>query len=362
MRQAETMTMKNLSQKKGRGFTLIELLVVIAIIAILIALLLPAVQQAREAARRTQCKNNLKQMGLAMHNYESTYSRLPTAGEFTVGGKNGLRIFARTSFFTSILPFIDMAPVFAKWNFNYPYNASEATYTNQTNPTLAKTVVPAYLCPSNAYYSAQGGGGYGQTDYMTVAYTDINVQTGQLQDAARSNAFYDGLLAGAGSRKIADGRDGLSNIVVMWEDAGRPANIVGSYAALQEGGYTVSGGTYTAVPETFTLQDMCGTDRKCPNRWADPDTGNGVSGPNKANPLDLNARALNNNPTPRGGPANCPWSTNNCGPNDEPFSLHQGGLNALLGDGSVRFISENIANSTVARLSAPNDGQPMPEF
>src|ERR1700758_1171263 len=97
----------------SRGFTLIELLVVIAIIAVLIALLLPAVQQAREAARRTQCKNNLKQMGLGLHNYESTFKVFPSSGESPLPSNTGLTVFFPASTFSLILPYIDQAPIYA---------------------------------------------------------------------------------------------------------------------------------------------------------------------------------------------------------------------------------------------------------
>src|SRR5690242_1002904 len=106
--------MVKLSVRK-RGFTLIELLVVIAIIAVLIALLLPAVQQAREAARRTQCKNNLKQLGLALHNYEETYGRLPYSSTVSPLYANTNTLHLWTDF---VMPFIDQAPFYNQINFS----------------------------------------------------------------------------------------------------------------------------------------------------------------------------------------------------------------------------------------------------
>src|SRR5258707_11337017 len=125
------------------GFTLIELLVVIAIIAVLVALLLPAVQQAREAARRSQCKNNLKQMGLAIHNYEGTFKRFPSSGESTYElSSPTIRMFFPCAFNVAILPLIDQNNIYNAWNFN-------VHYTIQPNASLATSVIPMYVCPSN---------------------------------------------------------------------------------------------------------------------------------------------------------------------------------------------------------------------
>ena len=125
--------------RKSRGFTLIELLVVIAIIAILIALLLPAVQQAREAARRTQCKNNLKQLGLAIHNYHDTYSCLPIAD--VNGSANPVSAHAR------LLPYIEQSALFSLVDFNVPYD-----HINNLVPR--NTELPAFRCPSDPTQTA----------------------------------------------------------------------------------------------------------------------------------------------------------------------------------------------------------------
>jgi prepilin-type N-terminal cleavage/methylation domain-containing protein len=346
---------RTVSASRRRGFTLIELLVVIAIIAILIALLLPAVQQAREAARRTQCKNNMKQMGLAVHNYESTYRKVPTSGEYTLyTGGAGTRVFHTVSFFTAVLPLIDQANVYNGWNMNVPYNADPATHTGSINHQLAKTSITTFLCPSNGFFNESGGGGYGQTDYMPIAYVDLSPVTG-LRDA--NNYTRDAVLSGAGSASFRDVTDGLSNSICVIEDAGRPANLVGKY----NNESVVMPHTGAAITGRWKLIDECGTNQRCPNRWADGDTGNGVSGPPNLG-LTENRIINNNNKHPLGGPAACPWTTNNCGSNDEPFSLHTGGVHAMMGDGSVHFISENADVHVIRKLCSRADGEVLGEY
>jgi len=338
-----------------QGFTLIELLVVIAIIAVLISLLLPAVQQAREAARRTQCKNNLKQMGLAMHNYADTYNRLPTSGEGTNYG-NWTTAFFPVSFFTAILPQMEQGTVSGKWDYGYGYNG------NANNIALAKTSIAAFLCPSNSNFDPQGGGGYGQTDYMTIGYIDLDpndgATAGMRVPAAPAmstipttpgsrGARRDGVLAWNTST-FGQCSDGLTNTIALVEDAGRPSQMVGKYSI-----------TWTPL-----AGEACGpgNDKFCPNRWADPDTGNGWSGDPTVVPGAARPKLINQNAQPTGRPATCPWTTNNCGPNDEPFSFHTGGVQILLGDGSARFLSENADNIVCARLGARDDGNPVSDF
>ena len=371
----------DMTTKQRSGFTLIELLVVIAIIAVLIALLLPAVQQAREAARRTQCKNNMKQMGLAFFNYESTYSRFPSSGKSLDFSKNLLQAFP-SSFFISVLPYIDQAPLYNQINPNYHYTNSSLS----TNATASKAKLAAFLCPSNGYTQPDTLG-YGYTDYSPSTYVDIDLTTGVRNKAN----FVNGGVNGAGStdsshsgsatstngtslgasadgvfglygNKLAETTDGLSNTIAVFEQSLRPGNIVGNYTAQ----YLYIGGANGL--DASQLPSAGGSAQTAPNRWADADSGVAVSG-QLNNTSGQYTQIFNGNKVPLGGPTvsvnglnPCPWTTNNCGGNNEPGSFHVGGVQVTLGDGSVRFISENIDWRVIVRLLAKSDGGTIGEF
>jgi prepilin-type N-terminal cleavage/methylation domain-containing protein/prepilin-type processing-associated H-X9-DG protein len=348
--------MSKFSARK-RGFTLIELLVVIAIIAVLIALLLPAVQQAREAARRTQCKNNMKQMGLAIANYESTFKVYPSSGEGYSPAAAGT-VFFPQSHFTLILPYIDQTTVFQ--------GMTQGLYYSETaNVAAAQTKISAYLCPSNASTTPDTTGNMGLVDYMPIAYCN-------LPDASLGQSGYKGGTKYAGAlglfgNPVAAITDGTSNTVAIFEDSGRVAgNMNGAYSmtvsaltagAIAQPGQIQPGSGNLSCPQYSTVagaNPASGT--TCPNRWADADSGNGVSGP----PSGVFS-IINNNKGPVGAAA-CNYAAQNCGPNDEPFSLHTGGVHALLCDGSVKFVSENTDLQVVRRISIPNEGQPVGDY
>ncbi len=267
------MTSMSRRPQKRVGFTLIELLVVIAIIAVLVSMLLPAVQQAREAARRTQCQNNLKQLGLAILTYESSYTRLAPAGEMT-NETLGARQMFPISMYVAILPFTDQAPLYNQWNMNCHYTNS----ANSTNALLSQTKLPAFLCPSNGTTTVDALG-YGLADYMPIAYTDIDPITGFRNKSAGGvlNADVGGALGYA--RKIADITDGMSNTMLVIEDSTRPTQTSGHYNQT-----TIFLGTGTTLTTAFvatmdqsqmfaaadTVPGVFGGPFGSPNRWADP--------------------------------------------------------------------------------------------
>ncbi len=328
-----------------RGFTLIELLVVIAIIGILIALLLPAVQQAREAARRTQCNNHLKQIGLAIFNYESSSGMFPSSGQFTVRSGSGAyyKTFTPTSTFLQILPFMDQGAAYNLYDMNFHYTNT----ANSLNIDVARKNIPAFVCPSNGNTPADPNG-YGRVDYMPVAYTDVNPSARiRVPTVPGTTNIYDlDSLLGHYNR-IASCLDGTSNTVAIFESSGRTDTVVSSFPL----GTVI--GPINPYPGTTPSTGGFGA----PGRWADPASGDGVSGP-PSGKITL----INNNKSPTGGSGTCPWSVQDCGPFGEPFSLHFGGVHALMGDGTVRFISEHIDYKTVRNLCAASDGQLLGDF
>lgn len=283
------------------AFTIVELLVVIAIVGMLVALLVPAVQASREAARRSQCQNNLKQLGLAMQNHQSALGRLPTGGQgtdFHVAPPT--TTFDLHSLFTVLLPYLEEANTYQQFDVRVAYNATPG------NRAAARQSIPVYLCPSNSWREAPvDSDGFGCTDYGATYYVDLDPATG----LSNKNLRAAGALVTGGSR-FAEITDGTTKTIAIAEDVGRDERMSTGYVDP----VTLSGRAFW--------------------RWAEPDNAFGVS------------KTINNNHLPPGGPPTCSWSQNNCGPNDEMFSFHADGAFVLMCDGSVRFLTDD----TTARV------------
>ncbi len=313
---------------RRQGFTLIELLVVIAIIAVLIALLLPAVQQAREAARRSQCKNNMKQLGLALHNYHDTALTFPMAS-INVINSSGAADYNGHTFNSFIFPYVDQANAYNSLNFSAPSASApnNAIYAGRTWAFQA--------CPSNPFASTLGSyDGFGNTQgasYMVCAgpmsygdysTTDCGVagmpaycarSAAGSNVTARSGIFSMGNAAWYYASRIRDVTDGTSNTIALGEVRPEGNSYFGMFA-IQAYGFA------TAYKINSTLRQ--------------PPT---ATVPQYGYPTGLQYNA-------------------------GMGSAHVGGAHACLADGSVRFISDNVDFATLNYLSHKSDGKTIGEF
>lgn len=358
--------------RKRPAFTLIELLVVIAIIAVLVGLLVPAVQKVREAANRMSCSNNIKQLGLAFHNHESALGKLPHPGQIDSTGTNTTKYLIH-SWCTQILPYIEQentyklfdvstpTPATYNWAFIHGSVGSNINkgldYDDPAYPSgwiAAQTQVKAFVCPSTplAPQARSNGENLGVIDYMVCAVSDIDEGT-LSRVVGTGSASYRGRFFGpltAEGSTIAQIADGSSNTLLLIEDAGRAHPLVGTFGAGS------SRTSPVASPGHPVPGDGLGSNARRVYAWADPDAAtNGVSGPSKS--LGSKVAKINNYANPIGGPPECRWSVNNCGPNDEPFAFHSGGVNACFGDGSVRFIHDSLNPLVLKAIVGAMDGQ-----
>jgi prepilin-type N-terminal cleavage/methylation domain-containing protein/prepilin-type processing-associated H-X9-DG protein len=334
--------------KRRTGFTLIELLVVIAIIAVLIALLLPAVQQAREAARRTQCKNNLKQIGLALMNYEGSYQQLPPGnfGGWTSCKDDGV------AWSYVVLPYLDQAPLYnqiesylsatnlthttcaaypsnprfgmmrghyAKYGTIIPGGDTQIAAYRCPASQLPKIVPPSYVVPGADKFGALPPEALGMIGYATMDYKGNG--GGDIDGSGLMSKQSESL----GGRKLRDVTDGLSNTAFVAESSYVTTNLPYTYP-------TTGTGTATRTEDWPTWLGSVNTDESI--RYEGESSEDPINGYVKPNQQA--------------------WARSD----DCAFSYHTGGAQFLFGDGSVRFLTENVDIFMYARLHSIADGLP----
>lgn len=357
-----------------RGVSAVEVIVAAIVILTIVATVLPYFSSSREAARRSHCRNSLRAIGVALKNYETTFRNLPSGGKGTVWNlakpgsfdpsvntnvtQNGTA-FQPQSALTLLLPYIEGFPTREPMHGDLQYNASGNGPREVHNRKLAGIRFDeGFVCPSNPV-RVRDPHGYGDTDYVPTVFTDVTTAGDRYRDVPEGTRYpatenhprarHDGFLSlWPGSLGLQT--DGTSNTIAFAESVGRDI-------------LWTRGGMVSVHSAPAGTQDTCGgagqpakSGYRCPNRWADPDNAIGVSGPPVA-PF----RTFNNHPLPLGGPVDCLWSQENCGPHDEVFGFHPDGIMACFGDGHVRYIGNKVENVIFARMIARNDGD-APDF
>lgn len=330
----------SLFHRSRRGFTLVELLVVIAIIGILVALLLPAIQAAREASRRSQCSNNLKQLGTALQNYHDNFRRFPIGYVCDqIGGGGGGKAWRESTWAISVLPFIEQRSLYDSLDALAQTNPGLTTNSwpdsSQAMSDITNTPIPAFMCPSDPNCSKTTSN-WGLSDYNDGVGSNYVTCNGSLKlanNTTTANATYsqagNGMFFYLTAVGMADVIDGTSTTVMASE-------------ILQVREPTPSNNE----------RDWRG--RIYRGSWGGA-TFNTLESPNTQIP-DEQIRCENNNKS-------APCINNSSNPNSMyARSMHPGGVNAVMGDASVRFVTNSIDRSTWQSLGTRNGGEAISSY
>jgi prepilin-type N-terminal cleavage/methylation domain-containing protein/prepilin-type processing-associated H-X9-DG protein len=315
--------MRHASGRARRGFTLIELLVVIAIIAILIGLLVPAVQKVRDSAARAQCQNNLKQIGLALHSYHDTYKHFPS------NRRPSATNTIRQSWITYLLPYFEQRNILAIYdptvNWSAPANAPAV------NTRIAILECPSSPNPERLDYVPENPAVSvaACTDYANVYGVDP-----RLASLGLVSQVGVGILPNNTKPRIADVRDGTSNTILVTESAGRPARYQNGQQVGTPPSTRVNGGGWCRPASSIWLSG------------SSPD-GQSIPGPCGIN--CTNGQGVTSYPDPY-------YGVDGTG---QIYGFHDGGVNTVFGDGSVRFLPSSLDINTLAALVTRAGGEPV---